>query len=93
MALKIQTDGFVVIGILPNEEHYPCLVCGQVPGFVFLDLFTPEPKDIPACTASRVPNTLAMKYRLCPRCHAAKPLPSKIRLLVLERLKAMGKDE
>jgi len=93
MALKIQTDGFVVIGILPNEEHYPCLVCGQVPGFVFLDLFTPEPKDIPASIASRVSNTLAMKYRLCLRCHEAKPLPSKIRRLVLARLKALGEVE
>jgi hypothetical protein len=93
MALKMQTDGFVVIGMLPNEEHYPCLICGEIPDFVYVDLFTPEPKEIPAAIASRVANTLAMKYRLCLRCHEAKPLPSKLRQLALERLKALGEDE
>lgn len=88
--MTFQTDGLLVIGELPNEEHYPCLVCREVPDRVYVDLFTPEPSDIPASVASRVgETTLVVTYRLCPRCHKANPGAWKIRLLLLERLKAM----
>ncbi len=89
MTLKMQADGFVLIGELPNKEHYPCLVCRDIPDHVHVDLFTPEPSDIPASMASRVGDkTLAITYRLCPRCFKAKLAPWKIRLLLLERVKA-----
>lgn len=88
---KMQTDGFVVTGVLLNEEHYPCLVCGEIPDFVHVDLFTPEPSDIPEPFAVRVPNplTLAIKYRLCAHCYKAKPEPWKMRLLLLARVEGM----
>ena len=90
MTVKIQTEGFFVIGDLPNDEHYCCLVCRDVPDRVHVDLFVPEPVDIPASIASRVPNTLAVPYRLCPRCYRAKPDRWRIRLLVLEKLNAVA---
>ena len=90
MAVNLQTDGFVALGEQLNDEHKPCLVCGKIPDSVHVDLFTPEPRDIPASLASRVgEKTLAITYRLCPRCFNAKPRPWKIRLLLLERMKGM----
>jgi len=90
MALKMQTDGFVVMGELPNDDHIPCLVCGKIPDSVHVDLFTPEPRDVPVSIASRVGGkTLAITYRICPSCFKAKPRPWKIRLLLLERMKGM----
>jgi hypothetical protein len=88
--IKMQTDGFVAIGELPNAEHHPCLVCREIPDQVHVDLFTLEPTDIPESIAARVPNTLAVKYRLCSRCYQARPANWKIRLLLLERLKNMA---
>jgi hypothetical protein len=85
----MQTDGFVAIGEMPNGEQYPCLVCRQIPQSVHVDLFaldpsvTPTPLAIPAGE-----KTLVVTYRLCPSCYKAKPGPWKVRLLVLERLKA-----
>jgi hypothetical protein len=81
--MEFQTDGFVAVGDLPNDEGNPCLVCRCVPDRVWQDLFTPEKGDI----SFSVPDgkTLAVTYRLCPRC-AEKPDPWKIRLLILERL-------
>ena len=85
--MKMQTEGFVALGEMPNDDRYPCLICKQVPDSVVVDLFIPEPKDIPPTMP--LPGTLAVTYRLCPRCHKAKPEPWKIRLLVLERLRRM----
>ena len=93
MAIKVQNDGFFVVGVLPNEEHYCCLVCRTIPDRVHVDLFVPEPRDIPALIASRTTNTLAVPYRLCPRCYEAKPAQWQIRLLVLEKLNAIAKEE
>ena len=89
MGMKMQTEGFFVIGELPNLEHYCCLVCRDVPDRVHVDLFVPEPRDIPESIASRVPKTLAVPYRLCPHCYRAKSNRWRIRLLVLEKLNAM----
>ncbi len=90
MAIKLQTDGYLVFGILPNDEHDQCLICGEIPDFVHIDIFTPEPRDIPTCISSRIgEKTFGIKYRLCPRCFKAKPRPSKIRRFLLEGIKAM----
>ena len=87
--MEMQTDGFVVLGDLPNDERFPCLVCKCVPERVMVDFFVPEEKDIPA--EAKVPDlkTLALPFRLCPQCHKAKPDQWKIRLLMLERLNAL----
>ena len=82
--MQIETDGFVVIGDLPNDENYHCLICGRVPDRVFQNLFIPKEEDIPA--ALNIPNTLVLPYRLCLPCNKTKPEQWKIRLLVLERL-------
>ena len=86
--MEMQTDGFLVVGELANEGHYHCLVCGQVPDVVMVDVFAPDPKDVPPRIAAAVPDrrTLVLPYRLCPQCSKAKPDPWKIRLLMLERL-------
>jgi hypothetical protein len=86
--MKIQTEGFVAVGDLPNHEHYPCLACGHVPDRVMVDLFVPDLEDIPPTFAVPDSKTLAVTYRLCPRCAEHKPAPWKIRLLLLERLNA-----
>src|SRR5689334_21257786 len=46
--MEIQTESYIVLGGLPNEERYHCLICGCTPDRVMVDLFVPEPKDIPA---------------------------------------------
>src|SRR5262249_38733125 len=69
----IQTDGYVVVGIFKNEDHYPCLICRDTPDMVWQDLFIPEPSDIPPSFAAVESQTLVMPYRLCPQCHDAKP--------------------
>ena len=81
--MKFQTEGFVPLGDMSNDEHYPCLMCKQVPERVWVDLFTPEKGDI----SFPVPDArqLAVTYRLCPQC-AKNPDQWKIRLLILERL-------
>jgi hypothetical protein len=84
--MKMQTEGFVALGELPNDERYPCLVCRCVPDVVMVDLFALEPEDVPASVAVPDSKTLAVTYRLCPRCFKTKPDPWKLRLLVLERL-------
>jgi hypothetical protein len=84
--MQMQTEGFVALGDLPNDEHYPCLICRKVPERVMVDLFIPEPSDIPSAVQWPTSKTLVMPYRLCPQCHNAKPAPWKIRLLILERL-------
>ena len=90
MAVRVQTDGYVVIGVLPNDEHYRCLVCGCVPDRVHQDLFVPEPGEVPASIASRADKRqVVVLYRLCPHCYKAKPRPWKIRLLMLEKINAM----
>lgn len=83
--MTIQTDGFV-LGDLPNEEHYRCLMCGEIPRRVHVDVFVPEPGDIPVSPLDF--RNMVLPYRLCPRCHGTKPEPWKIRLLLLERLSA-----
>jgi len=87
MLVDIQTDGLVSLGWLPNENRYPCLVCGTVPDVVMVDLFVPESEDI----NFPVPEgkTLVLPYRLCEQCHHAKPDAWKIRLLILGRLHAV----
>lgn len=84
--MKIQTDGFVAIGGLPNDERYPCLVCKCVPESVIADLFIPDPEDIPSSIPVQDLKTFVMLYRLCPRCAKNRPAPWKLRLLLLERL-------
>lgn len=84
--MKIQTEGFVALGELTNDERYPCLVCKRVPDVVMVDLFVVEPKDVPPPVPLPASKTLAVTYRLCPRCFTDKPDPWKIRLLILERL-------
>ena len=86
----IQTDGYVVVGILKNESRYPCLICRHIPDVVWQDLFIPEPTDVPPSFALPESKTLVMPYRLCPQCHDAKPDDWKIRLLMLERLSAIA---
>lgn len=87
--IRMQTDGFVAIGEMPNDERYPCLVCKQVPQRVHVDLYALDLGDTPTSLAVPVgEKTLAVTYRLCPNCYQTKPGPWKIRLLVLERLKA-----
>jgi hypothetical protein len=84
--MKIQTDGFVAVGDLPNDEGNPCLVCRCVPDRVWQDLFLVAPEDVPASVAAVVPDSksLAVTYRLCPG--HSKVAPWRIRLLILERL-------
>ena len=86
--MEIQTEGFIVVGELPNDEHYHCLICRQVPDVVMVDVFVPDPKDIPLSIAVALPDsgTLVLPYRLCPQCSKPKPDPWKIRLLMLERM-------
>lgn len=94
MKVKLQTDGFVVVGVLPNEEHHRCLVCGKIPEDIHVDVFTPNKSDIPPSIATHVSTkTLALTYRLCPSCYKAKPDQWKLRLLLLERLEAMVEGE
>lgn len=85
--MKFQTDGFVAVGDLLNEEGNPCLVCRCVPDRVWQDLFLVAPEDIPASVAAAMPpptKSLAVTYRLCPG--HSKVAPWRIRLLILERL-------
>jgi hypothetical protein len=85
----MQTDGFVPIGEMPNEQLLPCLLCKQIPDRVHVNLFGLEANDIPASLVLQVgEKTLAITYRLCPSCYRIKPGVWKIRLLILERLKA-----
>jgi hypothetical protein len=88
--MKMQTDGFIAVGDLPNDERYPCLVCKCVPERVMTDLFVPESKDIPESVQLPDARTLVIPYRLCPKCAAAKLDRWKIRLLMLERLNALA---
>jgi hypothetical protein len=88
--MEIQTESYIVLGDLPNEERYHCLICGCTPDRVMVDLFVPEPKDIPASVPLPNSKTLVMPYRLCPRCAKAKSAPWRIRLLILERLNVIG---
>lgn len=86
-----QTDGFIVVGIFKNDEdHYPCLICRDIPEMVWQDIFIPEPSEIPQSLALPASKTLVLPYRLCPQCHDVKPDLWKIRLLVLERLNAIA---
>jgi hypothetical protein len=86
--IKSQTDGFVPIGEMSNEERFPCLVCKQVTDRVHVNLFALEANDIPAPLVMKVgKSTLAITYRLCPPCYRAKLGPWKIRLLIIERFK------
>lgn len=89
LVMKIQTEGYIALGDLPNEERYRCLVCGEVADRVWVDLFVPEPSDIPTSLARPDSKTLVLPYRLCLRCHKDRPDARKIRLLMVERLKAM----
>lgn len=84
--MDTQTEGFIALGELPNDEHYPCLICRRIPDVVMVDLFVPEPNDIPQSLVLRSSKALVLPYRLCPRCSKTKPDPWKIRLLMLERL-------
>jgi hypothetical protein len=84
--MKIQTEGFVALGEMQNDEHHPCLVCGRVPDIVMVDLFAVAPKDVPPSITLPESKTLAVTYRLCPQCFKAKPDPWRIRLLILARL-------
>jgi hypothetical protein len=90
--MQIQTEGFIALGEMPNDEHYPCLICKRIPDEVIVDLFVPEPKEIPPSSV-KLPEstqTLVLPYRLCPRCSQAKPKAWEIRLLMLERLNAIA---
>jgi hypothetical protein len=89
--MKIQTDGFLAVGDLPNDEHVPCLVCRCVPDRVWQDIFCPEPGDIPSSFVAHGSKTLVMTYRLCPG--HAKVAPWRIRLLMLERLNVMASGQ
>jgi hypothetical protein len=84
--MKIQTEGFLALGDLPNDEHYRCLICRAVPSRVHVNFLVPEQGDIPAISAGS--RTVILPYRLCPRCHETNPDPWRIRLLLLERLNA-----
>jgi hypothetical protein len=89
--MKIQTDGFVVIGELLNNERRPCPICREIPDRVRVELLGPEPSEVPACLS--VPDkTLTLLYRLCPRCYEAKPDAWIIRLLVLARVTTIAED-
>lgn len=90
--MKIQTDGFVVIGDLPNDEYYACLICRNIPERIHQDLFVPEPEDIPESFPLPANRGVVVPYRLCPRCYAAKPDSRRIRLLILERLRVVVGD-
>jgi hypothetical protein len=90
MRVNIQTEGFVAVGKLPNDERYPCLVCRCIPDEVLVDLFVPEPKDIPPSFVMPGGKTLAITYRLCPG--HAKVAPWRIRLLMLERLHVLAAE-
>ena len=83
--MKIQTDGFIVLGPVPNDERFRCLVCRDIPEYIHQNLYEPKANEIPAALSVPGSKTVVMLYRLCLRCHAAKPDPRKIRLLVLER--------
>jgi hypothetical protein len=87
--MEMQTEGFIAMGDLPNEERYPCLMCRNVPDRVRVDVFVPEPSDIPGSVSLPNSKALVFLYRLCPRCYETKPDAWKIRLLMLERLTAM----
>ena len=92
MRSMFQTDGYIVVGIFKNDEdHYPCLICRDIPEMVWQDIFVPEPPDIPPSFPLPERKTLVMTYRLCPQCHDAEPDEWKIRLLMLERLNAIAK--
>ena len=91
MSDLIQTDGLIALGDLPNEENYPCLICRTRPDRVMVDLFVPEPNEIPASFPLPESKTLVLPYRLCLACHKAKPGEWKIRLLMLERLNTLAK--
>ena len=87
----IQTDGYVVVGILKNEDQYSCLICRDIPDMIWQDLFLPEPNEISPSFPVPESKTLVMPYRLCPQCHDARPGDWKIRLLMLERLNAIAR--
>ncbi len=89
--IEFQTDGYIVVGELRNEERYRCLICRNVPEVVRVDIFVPQPAEIPPSLRVPEARTLVMPYRLCPQCHEAKPDFWKIRLLMLERLNALVK--
>jgi hypothetical protein len=88
--MKLQTEGYIPLGDLPNDERYPCLLCRCVPERVMTNVFVPEPKDIPSSVKLADGRTLVMPYRLCPQCFKVKADPWKIRLLMLERLNALA---
>jgi len=87
--MKFQTEGFVAVGDMPNDEGNPCLIYRCVPDRVWQDLFLVEPEDVPASVAAAMPpskssTSLAVTYRLCPG--HVKVAPWRIRLLILERI-------
>ncbi len=86
--MRLQTDGFVPLGELPNDERFHCLICRDVPERIWANLHPLERKDLPKPVAAQAPNDLAVTYRLCPRCQASEPDAWKIRLLILERMTA-----
>ena len=88
---ETQDDSFLVIGDVPNDEGYRCLVCRAVPDRVWSSVFGPDPKDVPAAIVSKVyPKEVVMPYRLCMKCHESNPTNWKIRLLLLEKLKVLA---
>jgi hypothetical protein len=89
MSIETQTEGFIAVGDLPNDERYRCLLCKCVPERVIVDLFIPAPKDIPAGFPLPDSKTLVLPYRLCPQCSKARPDTWKIRLFMLERLNSL----
>jgi hypothetical protein len=89
VSVPIQTDGFIVVGELRNEQRYPCLICRCIPEIVMVDLFIPEADEIPSILPLPATRQLVLPYRLCPKCAESKPPDRKIRLLMLERLNVM----
>jgi hypothetical protein len=86
----MQTDGFVALGEMPNDQRLPCLVCKKILETIVVQIFVPEPDDIPATLRLPGPKKLVIPYRLCPNCYRDnKPAPWKLRLLILERLNAL----
>jgi hypothetical protein len=88
--MQLQTGGFIVLGDQPNHEGYRCLICRVIPDRLTVDLFVPEPEDIPPSLVVSNSKSLVLPYRLCPLCFKAKPDPWKIRLLILGRLNVLA---
>ena len=89
--MQLKTEGLIVLGAVPNEEGFQCLICRAVPDRVIVDLFVPDEKDIPSSLSVPDSKALALPYRLCPRCFKTKPGGWKIRLLMLERLNVLAR--